>query len=163
MPVRVYKPTSPAAPDERLGVRRRHGEAPRARLVEARTRNPAGARKRHVTSWHRAVDTSGCTRAHRLPARSSSPVPPRLRRSEYDPNRSARIALLHYADGEKRYILAPVGLGVGDSVMAETTPRSGPAMRFPLANIPLGTVVHNVELKPGKGGQLVALRVSAPS
>src|SRR5258706_6820091 len=73
---------------------------------------------------------------------------------EYDPNGSARIALLYYADGEKRYILAPVGLNVGDRV--ETGPQSDikPGNSLPLSNIPLGTIIHNVELKQGRGGQL---------
>ncbi len=74
---------------------------------------------------------------------------------EYDPNRSAFIALLHYADGEKRYILAPVGLKVGDKVVAGTKVDVRPANAMPIGNIPLGTLVHNVELKPGKGGQMV--------
>jgi len=73
---------------------------------------------------------------------------------EYDPNRSARIALLHYRDGEKRYILAPVGLKVGDEVVSSTTADIKPGNSLPLANIPAGTMVHNVELKPRKGGQL---------
>ena len=74
---------------------------------------------------------------------------------EYDPNRSARIALLVYADGEKRYILAPVGLLVGATVVAGTRVDVRPANAMPIGNIPLGTLVHNVELKPGKGGQMV--------
>ncbi|MGC8764621.1 MAG: 50S ribosomal protein L2 [Brevinematia bacterium] len=73
---------------------------------------------------------------------------------EYDPNRSARIALLHYVDGEKRYILAPIGLKVGDFVESGEKVEINPGNALPLRNIPVGTVVHNVELKPGKGGQL---------
>jgi large subunit ribosomal protein L2 len=73
---------------------------------------------------------------------------------EYDPNRSARIALLHYADGEKRYILAPLGLKVGDEVCAGENVEIRPGNALPLQNIPLGTIVHNVELQPGRGGQL---------
>lgn len=82
-------------------------------------------------------------------------VPAKVATIEYDPNRSARIALLHYVDGEKRYILAPVGLKVGDQVVAgpDAPIRVGNAL--PLADIPLGTAIHNVELYPGKGGQLV--------
>lgn len=81
-------------------------------------------------------------------------IPARVASIQYDPNRSANIALLHYADGEKRYILAPVGLKVGDEVISGEKPdiRIGNAM--PLRNIPLGTFIHNVELKPGKGGQI---------
>lgn len=82
-------------------------------------------------------------------------VPARVVALEYDPNRSARLALLHYADGEKRYILAPVGLNVKDAVQsgADAEVRTGNAL--PLANMPLGTMIHNIELKPGKGGQLI--------
>ena len=73
---------------------------------------------------------------------------------EYDPNRSARIALLHYVDGEKRYILAPIGLSVGDKVASGADAEIRPGNALPLASIPLGSNVHNVELKPGKGGQI---------
>ncbi|MGQ9688935.1 MAG: 50S ribosomal protein L2 [Desulfobaccales bacterium] len=81
-------------------------------------------------------------------------VPARVASIEYDPNRSARIALLHYRDGEKRYILAPVGLQVGDEVVSSAEADIKPGNSLPLANIPSGTMVHNVELKPQKGGQL---------
>lgn len=82
-------------------------------------------------------------------------VPARVAALEYDPNRSARIALLHYADGEKRYILAPVGLAVRDIVQAGVGAEIKPGNALPLQNMPLGTIIHNVELKPGKGGQLI--------
>jgi large subunit ribosomal protein L2 len=82
-------------------------------------------------------------------------IPAKVAAIEYDPNRSARIALLHYADGEKRYILAPVGLAVGDSVEAGAGAEVRSGNSLPLLNIPLGTTIHNIELKPGKGGQLV--------
>ncbi len=81
-------------------------------------------------------------------------VPAKVASIEYDPNRSARIALLHYLDGEKRYILAPVGLQVGDEVVSSAEADIKPGNSLPLANIPSGTMVHNVELKPQKGGQL---------
>lgn len=74
---------------------------------------------------------------------------------EYDPNRSANIALLNYADGEKRYILAPLGLNVGDTVVSSENADIKPGNALPLANIPVGTLIHNLELKPGRGGQLV--------
>src|SRR5262245_41108374 len=73
---------------------------------------------------------------------------------EYDPNRSARIALLYYTDGEKRYIIAPLELKVGDTVVASKTADIRPGNAVPIANIPLGTLIHNLELQPGKGGQL---------
>jgi len=74
---------------------------------------------------------------------------------EYDPNRTARLALLNYADGEKRYIVAPVGLMVGDEVISDTEVDIRPGNSLPLANIPVGTTIHNIELQPGKGGQMV--------
>ena len=82
-------------------------------------------------------------------------VPAVVKTLEYDPNRSAHIALLQYEDGEKRYILAPEGLKVGDTVMAGPNADIKPGNALPFANIPVGTVVHNIELYPGKGGQLV--------
>jgi large subunit ribosomal protein L2 len=82
-------------------------------------------------------------------------VPARLATIEYDPNRSARIGLLHYRDGEKRYILVPHGLKVGDVVVAGPDAEARIGNALPLANIPLGTTVHNIELTPGKGGQIV--------
>jgi large subunit ribosomal protein L2 len=98
--------------------------------------------------------------------RDKRDVPAKVAAIEYDPNRTPRIALLHYADGEKRYILAPNGLKVGDSVVAGESVdiRVGNAM--PLSNVPLGGTVHNVEMKPGKGGQLgrsagMAIQVTA--
>ncbi|NIO16336.1 MAG: 50S ribosomal protein L2 [Deltaproteobacteria bacterium] len=81
-------------------------------------------------------------------------IPARVAAIEYDPNRSARIALLHYIDGEKRYIIAPLGLSVGDTVISSESADIKPANCLPLKNIPVGTLVHNVELKIGKGGQI---------
>jgi large subunit ribosomal protein L2 len=74
---------------------------------------------------------------------------------EYDPNRTARLALLHYADGEKRYIVAPLGLRVGDAIMAGPNAEIRPGNALPISNIPVGTTIHNIELRAGKGGQLV--------
>ncbi|NOY46518.1 50S ribosomal protein L2 [Deferrisoma camini] len=82
-------------------------------------------------------------------------IPARVTSIEYDPNRSARVALLTYADGEKRYILAPKDLKVGDPIQAGPGSEIRPGNALPLSDIPLGTLVHNVELKPGKGGQIV--------
>lgn len=81
-------------------------------------------------------------------------VPATVAAIEYDPNRTCRIALLHYADGEKRYIVAPIGLGVGDKVMAGETADIKPGNSLPLSSIPAGTIIHNVELRPGKGAQI---------
>lgn len=82
-------------------------------------------------------------------------IPAKVAAIEYDPNRTARLALLFYVDGEKRYIVAPIGLQVGDQIMAGPTAEIRPGNSLPIANIPVGTMIHNVELKAGKGGQLV--------
>jgi large subunit ribosomal protein L2 len=87
--------------------------------------------------------------------RDKTGIPARVASIEYDPNRTARIALLVYADGEKRYILAPLGLQVGDAIMSGPDAEIRPGNALPLVNMPLGTLVHNVEMQPGKGGQLV--------
>lgn len=86
--------------------------------------------------------------------RNKTDIPAKVATIEYDPNRSARIALLHYADGEKRYIICPVGLNVGDQILAGEKADIKPGNALALARIPLGTLVHNIELYPGRGGQL---------
>ncbi len=107
----------------------------------------------HVTSRHRG---GGNPRAYRIIdfKRDKDGVPGKVAAVEYDPNRSARIALIHYADGEKRYILAPLGLKVGQVVMSGETAEIRPGNCLPLARIPVGSLVHNVELTPGRGGQM---------
>jgi large subunit ribosomal protein L2 len=87
--------------------------------------------------------------------RDKREIPAKVAAIEYDPNRTARLALLFYADGEKRYIIAPLGLKVGDTIFAGPKAEIRPGNNLPLANIPVGTLVHNIELKPNKGGQLV--------
>ena len=87
--------------------------------------------------------------------RNKDDIPAKVATIEYDPNRTSYIALLHYADGEKRYILAPVGLNVGDTVLSGANADIKAGNALPLANIPVGTLVHNVEMQPGKGGQMV--------
>lgn len=87
--------------------------------------------------------------------RSKLDIPAKVATIEYDPNRSARIALLHYADGEKRYIICPVGISIGDQILAGEKADIKPGNALPLVRIPLGTLVHNIELYPGRGGQLV--------
>lgn len=86
--------------------------------------------------------------------RSKDGVPGKIAAIEYDPNRSARIALVHYADGDKRYIIAPVGLSIGDPVVSGTEADIKPGNTLPIRNIPVGTVVHNIELYPGRGAQV---------
>ncbi len=104
-------------------------------------RHRGGGHKRH----YRIIDFK----------RDKEGIPAKVASIEYDPNRSARIALLHYVDGEKRYILAPVKLSVGDTVMSGPEADIKPGNSLPLANIPLGTHIHNIELRLGKGGQIV--------
>ncbi len=113
-------------------------------------RNNAG----RITVRHRG---GGHKRNYRIIdfKRNKIGIPAKVHSIEYDPNRSARIALLHYVDGEKRYILAPIGLNVGDTVIAGSDVDIQPGNALPLKNIPLGTIIHNIELKEGKGGQLV--------
>src|SRR6056297_2962437 len=120
-----------------------------APLKKSGGRNNAGRiTKRHTGGGHK--------RKYRLIdfRRDKKDIPARVAAVEYDPNRSARIALLHYTDGEKRYILAPVGVKVGDTVIAGQNADIKPGNALPIRSIPLGTWVHNVELKVGKGGQL---------
>jgi large subunit ribosomal protein L2 len=107
-----------------------------------------------ITTRHRG---GGAKRAYRLIdfKRNKLGVPAKVAAIEYDPNRSARIALLHYLDGEKRYIIAPVGLKVGDRVMAGPDADIRPGNALPLKNIPTGTTIHNIELTRGRGGQMV--------
>jgi large subunit ribosomal protein L2 len=107
-----------------------------------------------ITTRHRG---GGAKRAYRLIdfKRNKLGVPAKVAAIEYDPNRSARIALLHYVDGEKRYILAPVGLKVGDRVVAGPDADIKPGNALPLKNIPTGTTIHNIELERGRGGQMV--------
>jgi large subunit ribosomal protein L2 len=104
-------------------------------------RHRGGGHKRH----YRVIDFK----------RDKIGIPARVASIEYDPNRSARIALLHYADGEKRYILAPVNLTVDDIVESGPDADIKPGNTLPLSNIPLGTQIHNLELRSGKGGQIV--------
>jgi large subunit ribosomal protein L2 len=107
-----------------------------------------------ITSRHKG---SGHKRAFRIIdfKRDKVGVPAKVAAIEYDPNRSARIALLHYVDGEKRYILAPCEISVGDEVLASPHAEIRAGNTMPLRTIPQGTVVHNIELKPGHGGQIV--------
>jgi large subunit ribosomal protein L2 len=154
MPVQQYRPTS-AGRRFQTGydfaeiTKRAPEDSLLAPLRKSGGRNNLG----RVTAYHRG---GGHKRRYRLIdfKRGKIGVPAVVAGIEYDPNRSARLALLHYADGEKRYILAPVGLGVGDRI--ETGPQADikPGNSLPLANIPLGTLVHNVELRAGRGGQL---------
>jgi large subunit ribosomal protein L2 len=154
MPIRKYKPTSPG---RRFQTVQTFDEItatePYKPLTEPLMKS--GGRNNHgeLTSWWRG---GGHKRSYRVIdfKRDKRDIPARVSTIEYDPNRSARIALVTYADGEKRYILHPVGLKVGDTIVAGDNVDILPGNTLPLRNIPLGTMVHNVELKPGKGGQM---------
>jgi large subunit ribosomal protein L2 len=155
MPNRPYKPTSPGRRGMTVsdfgGVdkNRKPEKSLIAPLKKSGGRNSNG----RITSFQRG---GGHKRRYRIIdfKRDKWDVPARVASVEYDPNRSARIALLHYLDGEKRYILAPTGLAVGDRVMTGDQAEIRPGNALRLSSIPLGTIVHNVELKPGKGGQM---------
>src|SRR5512140_3028837 len=156
MGIKKYKPTSAArrlmtvsdfaditkdtpekkltAPLKRSGGRNVHGHITR--------RHQGGGHKRR----YRVID---------FKRRDKDGVPAKVASVEYDPNRTANIALLHYADGEKRYILAPVGINVGDTLFSGPAADIRPGNSLPLQNIPVGTVVHNVEIKPGRGAQMI--------
>jgi large subunit ribosomal protein L2 len=154
MALKAYKPTSPGS-RWRLGaefdeITRSEPEKSLLRPLRKRAGRALGGR---ITVRHRG---GGHKRAYRLIdfKRDKAGVPATVKSIEYDPNRSARIALLAYADGEKRYIVAPLGLKVGDAVMSGPGAEIRVGNSLPLANVPLGTLVHNIELQPGRGGQL---------
>ena len=155
MPIRGYKPTSPGrrfmtrSTFEEITTDNRTSRSS-SRRSEARGRNPQG----RMTVRHRGGGAKHNYRRIDF-RRDKLDVPARLATIEYDPNRSARIGLLHYADGEKRYILVPQGLAVGDTVVAGDKAEARVGNALPLRAIPLGTQLHNIELVPGRGGQIV--------
>ena len=154
MAIKKHKPTSPG---RRFATWNDNAEVtksePEKALVEGLKKS--GGRNTHgrITSRHRG---GGAKRKYRKIdfKRQKDGVPAKVAAIEYDPNRSAHIALLHYADGDKRYILAPQRLRVGATVMSGPTAEPSLGNALPLARIPTGTVVHNVELTPGRGGQI---------
>ncbi len=161
MGLKTYKPTSAGRRFQTtLDFSELTRNAPERSLLVPRKRT--GGRNVHgrITSRHIG---GGHKRMYRIIdfKRDKRDIPARVASLEYDPNRSAHIALLHYADGEKRYILAPLGLNVGDPVMSGERADIKPGNALPLKNIPLGTLVHNLEMKPGKGGQLIRSAGSA--
>lgn len=156
MAVINYKPMTPGRRDMSVSD---FAEITRARperaLVEGRV-NKSGGRNVHgrTTSFHRGGGHK--RRFRKIDFRRNKPgVPAKVAAIEYDPNRSANIALLHYADGEKRYILAPQDLKVGDRLNSGPDAEIRPGNALPLERVPLGTILHAIELKPGKGAQLV--------
>jgi large subunit ribosomal protein L2 len=122
-------------------------------LVEKKTKSGGRNNKGRITTRHRG---GGHRQRYRVIdfKRDKDGVPGRVERLEYDPNRSAHIALVLYADGERRYILAPRGVSAGTEIQNGSDAPIKPGNAMPLRNIPLGTVVHNIEMKPGKGGQM---------
>jgi large subunit ribosomal protein L2 len=155
MAIKVYKPTSPG----RRGMTGNSFEEltsdkPERSLLRTLTSQAGRNVRGKVTVRHQG---GGHKRMYRVVdfRRDKLGIPARVTSIQYDPNRSARIALLTYADGEKRYILAPLELKVGDSLLSGPQAEVRPGNAMPLANIPLGTLVHNVELQLGRGGQLV--------
>src|SRR6188508_541177 len=154
MPIRKYKPTSPGRRFQTVQVFDEiTTDSPYRPLTEPLKKSGGRNNTGELTSWWRG---GGHKRTYRLIdfKRDKHEITATVSTIEYDPNRSARIALLTYADGEKRYILHPVGLKVGDTIVAGANVDILPGNCLPLKNIPLGTMVHNVELKPGKGGQI---------
>lgn len=155
MGVKIYKPTSPG---------RRHMTGydfseitktePERSLVTSQKKNAGRNNQGRMTVRHRG---GGHKRRYRIIdwKRNKDGIPGRVASIEYDPNRTARIALIVYADGEKRYIVAPLGLQVGNTIMSGREAEINVGNSLPLADIPVGTVIHNLELLPGKGAQLV--------
>ncbi len=154
MPIRKYKPTSAGRRFQTVHVFDEiTATEPYKPLTEPLKKSGGRNNQGELTSWWRG---GGHKRLYRIIdfKRDKREIPAKVASIEYDPNRSARIALVQYADGEKRYILQPNGLKVGDTVVAGENVDILPGNALPLKNIPLGTMVHNVELKPGKGGQI---------
>ncbi len=154
MPVKVYKPTSPGRRNMSVSTFEEiTSVAPEKSLLAPLKKSAGRNNQGRITVRHRG---GGHKRRYRIIdfKRDKHSVPALVSTIEYDPNRTARIALLTYADGEKRYILAPDGLQVGDRLMSgpDAEIRTGNAL--PIYRIPLGTQLHNIELQPGKGGQL---------
>jgi large subunit ribosomal protein L2 len=154
MALRKYKPTTPgrrgaSAADFSNVTRARPERSLTKKVTKKAGRNTYG----RITTRHRG---GGHKRRYRVVdfRRAKDGIAAKVAHIEYDPNRSARIALLHYVDGEKRYILAPQGLKVGDRLMSGTGADIRPGNALPLANIPVGTVVHAVELRPGGGAKM---------
>src|SRR3982751_4586786 len=155
MPLRTYKPTSPG----RRGMTRSTFEEITTTeaykpLLEPQKRGSGRNNQGRLTVRQRGGGEK--THYRRIDfKRDKHGVPARIATVEYDPNRSARIGLLHYRDGEKRYMLLPHGLRVGDVVLSGPAAEARVGNALPIANIPLGTTIHNLELVPGKGGQIV--------
>ncbi|HKY04382.1 MAG TPA: 50S ribosomal protein L2, partial [Blastocatellia bacterium] len=155
MGVKKLTPTSPARRYQTYLTRDEiTTDTPYEPLLAPKKRISGRNNDGHITIRRRG---GGAKRQYRIIdfKRDKTGIPARVATVEYDPNRSAHIALLNYADGEKRYIIAPVGLKVGQEIVSGPEADIIAGNALPLRNIPLGTTIHNVELKPGKGGQLI--------
>ncbi len=156
MSIKTYRPTTPSR--RHMSVSGFDGVAkhvkPEKSLTEVLKKNAGRNSYGHITVRHQG---GGNRQKYRVIdfKRNKLDVEGKVLRLEYDPNRSAYIALVEYTDGERRYILAPVGLNEGDVIMASAAADIKPGNALPMANIPVGTVIHNIELYPGKGAQLV--------
>jgi len=155
MAIKTYKPTTPGHRGMTItdfsGLTKK---APEKSLLEPVKKHAGRNAQGRITARHHG---GGNRRKYRVIdfKRNKFDMPATVQSIEYDPNRTAFIALLEYEDGEKRYILAPVGLKVGDKVESGATADVLPGNALPIANIPVGTIIHNIELYPGRGGQLV--------
>jgi large subunit ribosomal protein L2 len=155
MPVKKYKPTSAGRRFmTTMDFSDLSDKKPEKSLVEVKKKHSGRNNNGHSTVRHKG---GGWRKQYRIIdfKRTKDAIPAKIAAIEYDPNRSARIALLNYRDGEKRYILAPAGVKIGD--LLESGPKADIKIGncLPIANIPLGTVLHNIELRPGEGGKLV--------
>jgi len=155
MPIKTYRPLTPSLRFKTTLVNDEiTTDRPHKALTKIKQRTGGRRNSGDITSWHRG---GGHKRKIRVIdfKRDKAGIPATVSSIEYDPNRSARIALLAYADGEKRYILQPVGLQVGQKIVSGPEADILVGNALPLRNIPAGTTVHNIELKPGKGAQMV--------
>ncbi len=155
MPVKKYRPTSPG---RRFIATADFSElskvAPQKSLLEVSKKHSGRNNNGHITVRHKGGGTRTLYRIIDF-KRTKDGIPAKVATIEYDPNRSCRIALVHYKDGEKRYVLAPMGLKVGDKIESGAGADIKVGNALPIKNIPVGTVIHNIELRPGQGGKLV--------
>lgn len=155
MPIKTYKPTSPARRAMSVSTFEEITTSTPEKSLLAPLPKKAGRNNQgKITTRHHG---GGHKRKYRIIdfKRNKDGIPGKVATIEYDPNRSANIALINYVDGEKRYIIAPKGLKVGDTIVSGPESDIKVGNTLPMENIPVGTVIHNIELKPGKGGQLV--------
>jgi large subunit ribosomal protein L2 len=154
MPVKSFKPITPGTRFMTVSTFEEVTDSkPNRSLVSSLSKSGGRNNRGRITSRRRG---GGHKRAYRLIdfKRDKFEIPARVASIQYDPNRSANIALLSYADGEKRYILSPLGLKVGDTILSGEAPEIRVGNAMPLEKMPMGTLIHNVEMKKGKGGQL---------